>query len=108
MTEPKSKVLAKIVSSHFKDERTLLCFITSKKVDPNFALAHRNLKRVIWHDTYNLDVKSLFIADKIYITVAGMEELINNIRKTKYVIYKQPYMPSIEEKAEQNNAAAPG
>lgn len=80
-----------------EDERAIFCIITSTKVDENFALAHRNIKRLIWHDTYNLDVKSLFIADKIYITLGGLEELVNNIRKTKYVIYRQPYMPELKE-----------
>jgi hypothetical protein len=82
------------------DDRTVFCIITSSNVDKNFSFAHRNIKRVIWHDPANLDVKSLFIADKILITLSGLEELINNIRKTKYVIYRQPYMPKLEEAKE--------
>lgn len=69
-------------------------------MDENFELAHRNISNLIWHDPYNLDVKSLFIADKIYITLNGLEELINNLNKTKYIIYRQPYMPKLEEKKE--------
>lgn len=97
ISDPKTKILGKILNSHVEDERAIFCIITSTKVDENFALAHRNIKRLIWHDPYNLDVKSLFIADKIYITLGGLEELVNNIRKTKYVIYRQPYMPELKE-----------
>lgn len=97
IAEPKTKILAKGLSSHIVDDRTVICIVTSTKVDPNFAVAHRSLKRIIWHDTYNLDVKSLFVADKIFITLGGLEELVNNIRKTKYMIYKQPYMPQVDQ-----------
>lgn len=93
ISEPKTKIVQKIINSHVEDDRALFCFITSSKVNENFELGHKNIKRIIWHTPYDLDVKSLFIADKIYLTVSGLEELVNNLQKTKYVIYKQPYMP---------------
>lgn len=95
ISEPKTKVLGKIIKDHIADERAIFCFITSTEVDQNFNYAYKNLNRVLLHDSYNLDVKSLFVADKIYITLKGLEELINNIFKTKYIIYRQPYMDKL-------------
>lgn len=97
VAEPKTKIVQKIIDLHVDDDRAIFCFITSSNVDENFELAQRSIKRVIFHTPYDLDVKSLFIADKIYLTLNGLEELISNLRKTKYVIYKQPYMPEIEQ-----------
>lgn len=45
-----------------------------------------------------MDVFSLFKADKILITQKGMEELIENIYKTIYIIYRQPHMPDVVDK----------
>jgi len=39
----------------------------------------------------------LFKADRILITQKGLEELVENIYKTIYVVYRQPYMPKVEE-----------
>jgi large subunit ribosomal protein L4 len=74
--EPKTKILNKIIDNHTNDERTNFCIITHRDASTNFSLAQRNLKRVIWHDSYTLDVKSLLIADKIIFTMKGLEELI--------------------------------
>lgn len=52
---------------------------------------------MLWHDTYSLDVLSLFKADRILITQKGLEELIENIYKTHYVIYRHPSLPKLEE-----------
>lgn len=51
------------------------------------------MRRVLWHDSYSLDVLSLFKADRILITKQGLEELIENIYKTTYVVYRHPSMP---------------
>jgi ribosomal protein L4 len=86
-----------VFNHHVKDERGILCIITSKNYDENFEKAQRNHSNILWHDTYNLDVLSLFKADKILITQKGLEELIENIYKTIYVVYRQPYMPKVVE-----------
>lgn len=52
----------------------------------------------MWHDTYSLDVFSLFKADRILITQKGLEELVENIYKTTYVVYRHPSMVKLEEK----------
>lgn len=44
---------------------------------------------------------SLFISDKIFITVKGLEELVDNLRKTAYVVYRQPYMPEVKQEEEE-------
>lgn len=85
---PKTKVLANILSEHIDDSRALFCIITSSETDRNFELAQQNIRQCIWQNATDLDVKSLFAADKIYFTIKGLEELINNLRKTAYVIYK--------------------
>lgn len=90
-------MLAQILSAHVQDERALFCIITSRQADANFELAQQNIKRCIWHNSFDLDVHSLFIADKIFITVQGLEELIENLRKTAYIVYRQPYQPEVKE-----------
>ena len=80
--------------------------ITKQKVDRNFELAQRNIQNVLWHDSYSLDVLSLFKADKILITHEGLEELIENINKTIYVAYRHPSMsrgPSVQKEIEGEN-----
>jgi ribosomal protein L4 len=89
-------LITQAFNTHIADDRGILCIITSQKWDENFERAQRNHPRVLWHDTYSLDVISLFKADKILITQKGLEELIENIYKTTYVIYRQPYMPKVE------------
>ena len=54
------------------------------------------MQRVLWHDSYSLDVLSLFKADRILITQQGLAELIENINKTIYVAYRHPSMPKLE------------
>ena len=79
------------------DDRAIICLITGRNFNENFEKAQRNFKRLIWHDTYNLDVFSLFKADRILITQKGLEELIENLYKTIYVAYRHPSMPKLEE-----------
>jgi large subunit ribosomal protein L4 len=100
LAEGKTKLVGKAFDAHIQDERGLLCVITGQDCDSSFELAQKNHPRVIWHDTYSLDVFSLFKADKILITQKGLEELIENIYKTIYVVYRQPYMPKVDEKTE--------
>jgi hypothetical protein len=50
---------------------------------------------VIHHTPYTLDVLTLFKADKILITEQGLQELIENINKTEYLAYRQPYMKKL-------------
>lgn len=97
IADSKTKFVAKAFDAHIKDERGIMCVITSQECDENFELAQKNHPRVIWHDTYSLDVFSLFKADKILITQKGLEELVENLYRTIYVVYRQPYMPKIEE-----------
>lgn len=97
MAEPKTRQLGKILEKYSSDDRTLFCIITSENPDGNFSLAHRNINRVIHHTPYSLDVLSLFKADKILITEQGLQELIENINKTEYVAYRQPYMKKLDE-----------
>ena len=75
-----------------------MCVLTSRNCDPNFAKAQRNIQQMLWHDSYSLDVASLFKADRILITQRGLEELVENIYKTMYVAYRHPSMPSLETK----------
>jgi len=49
------------------------------------------------HTPYSLDVLSLFKADKILITEQGLQELIENIYKTSYIAFRQPYMKKLPE-----------
>lgn len=51
----------------------------------------------MWHDSYSLDVFSLFKADRILITREGLEELVENLNKTTYMVYRHPSMPKIEQ-----------
>lgn len=97
ISEAKTKHVAKAVDSHIKDDRGILCIITAHNCDEKFQYAQKNHPNITWHDTYSLDVLSLFKADKILITQKGLEELIENIYKTIYVVYRQPYMPKLEE-----------
>ena len=97
LSEGKTKLVGKAFESHINDERGVLCIITAQDCDRNFELAQKNHSRVIWHDTYSLDVFSLYKADKILFTQKGLEELVENIYKTIYVVYRQPYMPKVEE-----------
>ena len=90
--------MASAYNNHVQDERALICVITSQDVDRNFEMAQRNMKRVLWHDSYSLDVLSLFKADKILITEKGLSELVENIYKTIYIAYRHPSMPKIPKK----------
>ena len=83
--------------AHIKDDRGILCIITGQECDENFRIAQKNHPKIIWHDTYSLDVFSLFKADKILITQKGLEELVENFYKTIYVVYRQPFMPKLGE-----------
>ena len=104
LKEPKTNVLVKILKNHSKDERTVFCLITDREASSNFAFAQRNLQRVNWHNSYDLDVNSLLVADKIIFTLKGLQEFVDSIRKTHYIAYRQPYMPKLEEnkKVEEN------
>ena len=53
-----------------------MCIITSQEACPNFVRGQKNHSKVQWHDTYSLDVMSLFKADKILITEKGLKELV--------------------------------
>lgn len=101
LPEPKTRPLSKILQLHNADDRTLFCVLTHKCPDTNFELAHKNIKQVFWHDSYSLDVLTLFRADKILITVSGLNELVNNINKTAYMLGRQPHMPKLEQKQEE-------
>lgn len=95
IAEGKTKFVSSVFEKHINDERGILCIITSNNCDPNFERAQRNFQRVLWHDTYHLDVFSLFKADRILITQKGLEELIENIYKTMYVAYRHPSMAKL-------------
>ena len=100
LSEGKTRHATSAFLNHVKDDRAIVCVITKQNVDRNFELAQRNLQNVLWHDSYSLDVLSLFKADKILITHEGLEELIENINKTIYVAYRHPSMsrgPSIQK-----------
>ncbi len=73
IADSKTKFVAKAFDAHIRDERGIMCIITSQECNENFQLAQKNHPRVIWHDTYSLDVFSLFKADKILITQKGLE-----------------------------------
>ena len=76
LEQGKTKLMASVYNNHVEDERALICVITGQDVDVNFELAQRNMRRVMWHDSYSLDVLSLFKADKILITEKGLQELV--------------------------------
>ena len=62
----------KAIRAHEKDERAIFCIITSQNVDQKFVFGQQNIPQVIWHDSYSIDVHSLFIADKIMFTLKGL------------------------------------
>jgi hypothetical protein len=97
ITEGKTKLLGSVFINQVKDERAIICVITGQNCDQNFERAQRNFQRIIWHDSYSLDVSSLFKADRILITQQGLEELIENIYKTTYVAYRHPSMPKLDK-----------
>ena len=61
-------------------------------------MAQKNKQNIIWHTPYNLDVFSLFRADRILITLEGLQELIESLNKTMYVAYRQKHQKTIEQK----------